>query len=320
MGFSVKYINKALEAVSRSKENRELLAHSKKVKIYEQHPMLSMLDAQISQTFAGVAGLVLKGDTESVKKASEKSLDLQRQRTEYLKENGIEEDDFNPDYSCKVCNDSGYVNGKLCSCVMALAKKYAIDELNEDTPLSQCRFENFSLDYYSDEPLYGGPSARETMTKICGYTVNYADNFTPQSESLFFFGKTGVGKTHISLSIVNEVVKKGYNVIYMPLGKLLRKIENEYFGNSNSGETLNSAISCDLIVLDDLGTEFSTQFTNSTIYEIINSRILSGRPTIISTNLDVEEIEKKYSQRITSRIFGCYRLFEFVGEDIRTLK
>ena len=135
-----------------------------------------------------------------------------------------------------------------------------------------------------------------------------------------FFGRTGLGKTHLSLSIANEVIAKGYNVVYAPIARVLQQIEREYFSREyKDSKTLESGINCDLLIIDDLGTEFKTSFVTSTIYDIINSRILSGRPTLINTNLSLEELENQYSERVVSRISHGYKKFTFVGEDVRTL-
>ena len=177
------------------------------------------------------------------------------------------------------------------------------------TPLEKSTFQNFDLDKYPD-------NTRNIMSKIFDYCKNYAYNFEVNNDSLMFIGNTGLGKTHLSLAIAGVVIEKGYGVIYGSLSNILSKIENEHF-SSNSTSTIDSVCNCDLLIIDDLGTEFSTPFTRSTVYEIINHRQLNSKPTIISTNLNIDELEKAYTQRVVSRICGKYRCFEFLGNDIR---
>ena len=153
------------------------------------------------------------------------------------------------------------------------------------------------------------------------YCKNYADNFSLKSPSLILYGATGLGKTHLSLAIAGEVIGKGFGVIYGSAQNLLNRLENEKFGRSGQdGDTLSLLLECDLLILDDLGAEFSTAFTLSAIYNIINSRMLASLPTIISTNLEPGELDKKYDQRIASRILGSFTPVYFCGRDIRQLK
>ena len=157
------------------------------------------------------------------------------------------------------------------------------------------------------------------MREIFEYCRCYADDFGKCSDSLFMHGATGLGKTHLSLAIANVVVEKGFEVIYGSAQNLLSSLEREKFGGG-SGEMEKELLDCDLLIIDDLGSEFSTQFTVACIYNIINTRINLGKPVIISTNLTGEELEAKYTQRITSRIIGSYVSLLFIGKDIRQLK
>ncbi len=261
---------------------------------------------------------MISGDKPDFKSAEGISLSLQQQREEYIKENNIDISVIEPDFNCKKCDDTGYVNGRLCECVKKRAVKLNYDELNKDVKLGDYTFRKFLLDYYPEKPQEG-VIPREIMTKICGFCVKYAAEFDENSENLIFSGKTGLGKTHLSLAIVNDVLKKGYNVVYGPISRIIGNIEREHF-SGNDRTTLQNVIDCDLLVFDDLGTEFTTPFVVSTIFDIINSRILNKKPTIINTNLDLEELKQKYSDRVISRIFGNYRMLQFYGKDIRSIK
>jgi DNA replication protein DnaC len=155
---------------------------------------------------------------------------------------------------------------------------------------------------------------------VLEYCKNYAEDFGTDSESLYLHGATGLGKTHISLAIANTVAEKGYSVIYDTAQNILSSLEREKFGHNNNGEREKEILECDLLIIDDLGSEFSTQFTVAAIYNIINTRLLSSKPTIISTNLSIDELTDRYTPRVTSRIVGCYTIKQFKGSDIRQQK
>ena len=257
------------------------------------------------------------GEVEKhIKRLSEKNLEAQRKKANLLKQNGFDEDYLEVPYTCKKCEDTGFVNGKFCECHLKLLQQLSFDELCKLSSLKLSSFESFSLDYYRN------PAERERMSDVFEYCRDYAEDFDCQSPNLYFYGKTGLGKTHLSLAIANGVIKKGYNVVYGSAQNLFSKIEREKFGRSNEpdGTTEDILLNCDLLILDDLGAEFSTAFTVSAIYNIINTRLCEGRPTIINSNLEFDEIEKKYSSRIASRIIGNYVSIEFCGEDIRQIK
>lgn len=313
MGINRKFYIAAFDILKERRQNAENAAQQRKKEIYAKFPELEIIEREMSKDAVHVARLTLSGDPDAqqtIAEIAKRNLRLQDDRKSVFEQNGLDLSYLMPNYSCKICSDSGYdKNGKLCSCVRSLAKKMAYDELNKSTPLDKCTFESFNIERYPE-------NARRTMRGIFEFCKNYAYNFNKKSESLMFMGGTGLGKTHLSLAIAGTVTENGGGVIYGSLHSMLSKIENEHF-SQNSSYTLDSVCNCDLLIIDDLGAEFSTPFTKSTVYEIINTRLLNSKPVIISTNLDVAEMEKIYSQRIVSRICGCYRCFEFAGEDLR---
>lgn len=321
MSANSEYYSKALDMVIEKGQAAKERCEMKKIKIYLDCPELKAVDSEIGNVFFNA--LMKKYSNENIRyeDVEKTENELKSKRAELMKKIGVCDDDFKPKFDCAVCNDSGRANGKLCDCVKALAMKLIYDELNREIPLDKCTFDTFSLDYYSDNVSQNGVSPRKTMTKIFELCKKYAASFSSSSPSLIFYGETGLGKTHLSLAIANEAINKGFSVIYAPISRILGQIENEKFSSGLVGnETLSNVLSADLLIVDDLGTEFSTSFITSAIYDIINSRILSQKPTIINTNLNLEELEKRYTPRIVSRIIGNYTMFNFVGEDIRTLK
>lgn len=319
MENSNSYIFKAIELIKSNHEKQLLIAENKKQNLYSNYPKIKQFDEQIADVFNATMKKIVSGDQPDFKEAEQKSLKIQKEKQDFLKENNIDLSIINPIFDCKKCEDTGYVNGKICDCVKQKAVALVYDELNKDVSLEDYTFEKFSLSYYPDR-IIDGVNPRDIMTKICGFCVKYVDGFSKNSESILFFGKTGLGKTHLSLAIANDVIKKGYNVVYGPISKIIGNIEKEHFSSGDDRVTLQNVLDCDLLILDDLGTEFTTQFVSATLFDIVNSRILNKKPTIINTNLDFEELKQKYTDRFVSRISGNYRMLEFFGEDIRTLK
>ena len=238
-----------------------------------------------------------------------------------LEKHGLPEDYLEVKYTCPKCDDTGVVGTRLCSCHIQLLKDLAYEEAGKKSPLKICTFEDFKLSYYSDKAESSlEPSPRERMAEILEFCKMYADSFDRNAPSVLMAGQTGLGKTHLSLAIVGKVIEKGYSVLYNSAQNFFRELQNERFGKSGSSAFENMMLECDLLVIDDLGAEFSTTFTVSALYNIVNTRINTGLPTIISTNLSLTDIEKQYSNRISSRFIGEYSLLFFEGKDIRQIK
>lgn len=334
MGYPKEIYDKAAAVLSQRRQYaKEQSAHCRS-QIYALLPQIEKIDRQLSQvgmkTIQAVAGAPDELE-EIIERLKQQSLGLQKQRDDLLDAAGLLEIYREDHYFCKKCNDSGYIGNEKCDCFKKLLVEAAFDYLGASRP-QDCRFSNFSLDYYSAQTAPNGVVPREKMAQVKNFCVEYVRDFSvnnhhvlgkPQkvSPSLLFMGNTGLGKTHLSLAIAGEVINKGYGVVYGSAQNLLAKLEKEKFQFSYQQEEQQSYLSlvleCDLLILDDLGTEFLSQFVTAAIYNIINTRLLEGRPTIISTNLTFPEISKRYTDRLASRLFGGYTQFEFVGRDIR---
>ena len=218
----------------------------------------------------------------------------------------------------------GYVNGKMCICMKRLLRQISYDRLNSISPLSLSSFDNFSLDYYDTKPLEDSRnSPYKQMSRVLSFCVKYARGFSTSSESLLFQGAPGLGKTHLSLAIARDVIESGFGVIYVSAPSIMNKLNKEAFEydrRSNDSPTEQLLTECDLLIIDDLGTEFSSRFNVAAIYNIINTRMIVSKPTIISTNLTITELQENYNMRIISRIIGNLRRLEFIGTDIRQQK
>lgn len=280
-----------------------------------------ILETEEKMSSAGLAtikalGMGADDAKEYIRKLSEINLAAQTQRSLLLKNAGFPENWLNVRYSCKKCEDKGFVNGIMCDCFKELLKSLEYEKLCSNLPVNNCRFDNFKLDYYPDGI---GTSPRRRMESVLDFCKTYAAEFSQKSSSLLLYGHTGLGKTHLSLAIAGKVVEDGHGVIYSSAQNLFNKLEKEKFGRSD-GNTEENILGCDLLIIDDLGAEFTTQFTVSALYNIVNSRELEGKPTIISTNLTPEQLLSTYSERIASRILNNYTLLRFDGTDIRQIK
>lgn len=302
------------------RKNAEDDARRRKEAFYRVCPEARELERRLTGTAVSAARAVLGGKNahEQLERLKESSLARQAELTGLMNAHGFT--DLEPRYQCPLCRDTGYVNGKMCSCLKKLLRTESYRRLNELTPLSLSTFDTFSLGYYSDSPRGDRPSDQEIMRNAFRYCVSYAENFSPVSPNLILTGGTGLGKTHLSLAIANEVLQKGFGVVYCSVGNLVSKLEDEHFGRETPGGTADSLQDCDLLILDDLGTEFRSTFSSAAIYNIVNTRLLEQKPTVISTNLLTKEIVDCYSERFASRIIGSYRRILFAGRDVRQQK
>ena len=289
-----------------------------------QYPEINDLRGRLAGTMSRLFSMISenKGSGsigERLDTLKEENLGLQAQLKAALVKHGYPEDYLDPIYSCPVCKDTGLVDGKCCTCYLEKARRAASDEMNRSTQLRLHSFEEFSLDYYDDTiPVPNvGASARKIMAKNLSACKEYAANFTVPYSSLLLRGKTGLGKTHLSLAIAKEVLEKGYSVIYGSTPELFRRIEKESFNRAKASEdTLEKLINTDLLVLDDVGAEVGSKFYPSWMYDIINSRLNASRPIVISTNMENTELQERYGERTCSRMLTMRALL-FFGSDVR---
>ncbi len=313
MGYKKEYYIDALATVAEKKKEAEAVAVMEAKTVQITYPEIQKIEEEINKIgLEAVKSAVKLSGTDDLIKLKEQYETLAKQRDELIEKYKIDVKLLNPQYTCQKCNDTGYVNGKLCDCVKTIAKEKYYKDLCQQMPLERSTFDKFDLSLYPDDCV-------GNMKDILEFSKNYSDKFNNVSKSILFFGRTGLGKTHLSLSIANEVINKGYSVIYGSSQNFLKQIEDEAFGRKN-GDTLNALIECDLLILDDFGTEFLSAFISSAIYNILNTRALKSMPTIISTNLSLSEINSTYGERIFSRIIGNYVIKQFLGKDIRQVQ
>ncbi len=310
MGYNKEYLKKALDEVLKKGKNNLLKYEMVKGECYGREPRLAQIDAEFMRLGPLMGMAAISGDQQRLKEIRRKSDALKREQTELKNRVGLGE--YAP--LCSLCEDTGYIGTKLCACVLKRAKELSFAALSAEIPLNECSFDNFSLDYYSE------PNDRATMQKVLEFSKKYVAELTPKSKGLLYFGGTGLGKTHLCIAIAAAALEKGMGVVYSPAQNLLNRLEKEHFSYNSDTPILDDVLECDILIMDDLGAEFSTSFSQSVIYNIINTRILSEKPTVISTNLNLEDLGERYTPRVASRIIGCYNIKKFCGSDIRQQK
>ena len=323
MAYSTEVVRRARARLSQAKADRESENREHLQRAYNTVPRLAEIDKQLRVTMASAIGAVFSagGDVQAaVNEAKEKNLSLQAERenlvNEYFEEGFLDDSPI-----CDVCGGSGYIGSNMCECLRELCRQ---EQKKELTFLNVGRetFDQFRLDYYPDriDPKLG-VNIRAVMERTLQTCRRYAYSFSEKSGNLLFSGDTGLGKTFLSACIARTVADNGYSVVYESAGHLFSKLERAKFGGDEEARAdTEKYTACDLLIIDDLGTEMGGQFVTSALYTLINDRLLSRKSTIISTNLDVESLSHRYSPQIVSRLRGDYTRVAFLGDDIRVKK
>lgn len=321
MAYSDAVLQRARARLAQARQDREQENDRRIRAIYEAQPRLKEIDRQLRSTMAQVMAVTFRkgGDpTAAMEEIRAKNLELQREREWLLESEGIDEADLTATPICTTCGGSGYVGERMCECLKELCRQEQKKELSSLLGGRET-FEGFRLDLYPDtvDPQLG-TSPRALMQVVYDTCRRYARDFSKKSPSLLLSGGTGLGKTFLSAAIARTVADNGFSVVYETAGQVFSDFEREKFG----GETdlTRKYLQCDLMILDDLGTEMTTQFTQSALYSLVNGRLLASLPVIISTNLTTGEIRRRYTPQIASRLLGSYELLLFAGEDIRMKK
>lgn len=314
MSYSQNVYAAANERLERRREKANIQAQARFDEISERIPELEDIKMQLARVGLSISKVFLNSEDKQadMEKLMEQSLALQEKRAKLLKDNGYDENALEVDYTCNVCKDTGFVKNRRCKCHNELLKDIERENLAKIAPIEECTFDSFETSYYPDT---------QRAEKIKSACVKYGTQFTTRSKNIIFYGGTGLGKTHLSLAIANAVINRGYSVVYGTAQNILSDLQNENFNRTDNLRYYERAVlNCDLLIIDDLGTEFKSSYTVACLYNIINTRILAKLPTIISTNFSSDELEDKYDQRITSRIIGEYSPLKLIGSDIRYIK
>jgi len=327
MTIDGKVLARAKSLYENEKSHRQRELDRRRAEIYDLLPEARQIESRLRQLVINAAqeALAYDGDPEAqIDSIARESLDLQIRLSELLVGLGYPYDWLDENPACGKCGDRGYTNMRMCSCLKDLYDSEMTAQLSSLLKLGEETFETFDLGYYSPEPAPDTSiSPRKWMETIYLTCKNYADKFGKSSPNLLFQGDTGLGKTFLSASIARVVAGRGYSVVYDTAVSAIEVFENQKFRREESEDPDAEArryLDCDLLILDDLGTEMTTAFTTSALYNLINTRLITGKKTIISTNLKQQELLRKYSPQIVSRLEGEYHTLTFVGSDIRLLK
>ena len=317
MAYSAEVLSRARARLAMAKEDRESENREHTQIAYARVPRLREIDRLMRGTMAKAAqAAFIQGEdaAELLDQARRENLSLQQERTELIALH-FEEGYLDDSPICDNCGGSGYVGSQMCECLRELCRQ---EQKKELTFLSVGResFDQFRLDYYPERD-----NIRAIMEKTYQACRRYAMGFSEKSPSLLFSGDTGLGKTFLSACIARTVADNGYSVMYETAGHLFANLERAKFsGDEQARREGEKYLQCDLLIVDDLGTEMPGQFTTSALYGLINDRLLAGKPTIISTNLTSDEFAQRYNRQIASRLRGSYVRMPFLGEDIRVIK
>lgn len=321
MGYSVQVLSRANARLSSAREEHESRANARRAQVYSQVPRIQAIDRQLQRNMVQAAMAAFsQGAQDAIEQAKTQNKALQAERDALLAQH------FEPGFLddapfCANCGGSGYIGSAMCQCLKAYCTEEQRKELGTIFRRSES-FDNFRLDYYSDAiSAQLGVAPRTVMEKVLKVCRDYARSFGPHSGNLLLNGSTGLGKTHLALSIGKAVGDMGCSVCYESASSLLTKLEQAKFNPTEDSRRAASDLeNCDLLIVDDLGTELPGQFTTAALYGLLNARLLEGRSMIITTNLNVDDAAKRYSPQIASRLYGEFLRLTFVGSDIRILK
>ncbi len=321
--YSTRAIQTASGILQRRRQQARQEAAARQEKLFARYPELEQYDQRLRSLTRSIALAAVSGKGAETEQILAEIQQLQGERRARLEQLGLAAGCLEPQYTCPLCQDTGAVEGKRCQCMETLLREESCRGLPSVVLDGRSTFDTFDLGYYPDTPVPGGRSPRERMAKILERCRDYACHFGARSGSLLFLGRTGLGKTHLSLAIAGQVAKQGATVLYASAQSIIDRYERLRFDRGptpDDREFAQMAPRCDLLVIDDLGAEFSTTFSQSVLYNILNERITAGLPVILSSNLTLEQISATYNERIASRILCGCTSFVFTGEDIRFLR
>ena len=327
MSYSPNVLRRAQARLSQRREERRDRQEALRRQVYAQLPRVAELDRLLRQTMAQVIAAALREGGDPAVQVAEirrKNQALQGERAQLLAGHGFPADALDDKPLCARCGDSGWVGSDMCDCLKVLCAQEQIRELSQLLNLGEQSFETFDLGVYSPEvwPAWGR-SPRENMEKVLKICRDYAQNFGRYYfNNLFLSGSTGLGKTFLSACIARTVSENGFSVVYDTAGEVFARFEAQKFSRDEEDarearDDTRRYLNCDLLILDDLGSELTTPFVQSALYQLVNSRLTAEKRTVISSNLTMDDVRLRYTPQIASRLEGEFRVLPFFGEDIR---
>lgn len=307
---------------ARQMENQHIAAE-RKASLYGRFSRLAKIDNEIASVSVMQAKKLIEGDENALLQLREQIALLSDEKKQLLKNNGFPEDYLEVSYNCPECKDTGYIGNEKCHCFKQAAIDLVYTQSNIRQILEKENFRNFSYDYYSDTITNPstGLSALATAKQAVAFCMDFINTFDRDFNNLFFYGDTGTGKTYLSNCVAKELLDTGHSVIYFTAPSLFQIFEkNSFRPEKNTNGDYQNIFDCDLLIIDDLGTELSNSFTTSQLFLCLNERILRQKSTIISTNLALKQLVDTYSERTFSRISSNYVIIKMFGNDIRIQK
>ncbi len=319
--------NAQYDEIMRGYQSRQLqnryLTQERLDKAYAKVPQLKSINDEIAALSVDAARKRLSDDSASYTLLKKQIEELRNKKITLLKDNGFDEEYFEPVCTCKDCKDTGYINSEKCHCFKQEVINVVYSQSNIKNILSRENFNHFSYEYYSDEEINPttGLSSLDTAKRAVDECKRFIEDFDNKPKNLFFYGNTGVGKTFLSNCVAKELLEKGNSVIYFTAFQLFDILSKGVFDRDADAIAAHQNIfDCDLLIIDDLGTEFANSFTTSQLFLCVNERLLRQKSTIISTNLNLNQMIDLYSERTWSRISSNYTLIKLFGDDIRIQK
>ena len=309
MAYDGRVMRLALERFDEDRRARSEEQERRRERVFARQPRLREIEGELRSTMSRIIAQALRQGTDpvpAVERLRDENLRLQEEKRTLLEQMGLPADYLEEKPVCPICNDTGYHAGGVCRCLRAYYAKEQQKELSR------------MLDQVEPGRTI---SYQENMKWVYDVCAEYAHWFGRKPGNLLLFGAPGLGKTHLSAAIAREVSGRGYSVVYDTASHIFERFESQKFGREDEAqEDVERVLECDLLILDDLGTEMTTAFVQSALYQILNTRLMEKRSTIVNTNLTPTDLARRYTPQIASRIEGEYQILPFLGQDIRKLK
>ncbi len=325
MALSDTQYDEIMSTYYKNQTENHILEQARKEEIYSAIPRIKEIDRMIASSSIDAVRNRLKGGTDTTVSIKEQNQSLIAEKKELLKTHHYSENYLNPIYTCALCKDTGRIGQEYCSCFKQAAISLLYRQSTLESILQTENFDHFDLNYYPKESdgVHPYPSY-DNMKNILNKTKSFIEAFDKEGGNLLFYGETGLGKTYLSNCIAKALLDTGHTVLYQSAVHLFEDVCGDVImkkGNHPGSQvTYRYLFSCDLLIIDDLGTEFTNTFVSSELYDILNTRMREGRSTVISTNLNLQELNDRYSDRIATRIFASYKVYNFYGDNIRLAK